>query len=493
MFLDFGIMSVLLVIAHILRSRLRLLQNLFVPTAIIAGFLGLAGGPQGLDVLPFSEMAVSSVEAEGAAEAKPTTDPAMTEYPFYLVVLLFATLLMGHSKREKEVSPGEIVRKVGDTLAYNLASEIGMFGLALLFGALVLGFLFPGLNSDTSSVGGFALLLSAGFVGGHGTANVVGTVLRDSGGYEDAMTIGYTFATVGLLAGILGGMVLINLATRLGWTHMVKSANELPESVRRGFLTEDERRSMGEQTVSPIAMDPLTWHVALALAALALAFLADFSIKTLLPGKYSLPLFAFSMLAGLLIQKSLDWVRLGQFVDKAIMGRIGSSTSDFLIAFGVASIKLGVVLQYWQPLLVMSLFGVAYSVFVLWFIGRRVFRNFWFERSVFVYGWNTGVVAIGITLLRVVDPRLKTRTLEEFGLAYVLISFFEIGMLVTLPLLVANGFVLIPALVLVALSVGTILLSRIFVGWFRNPADEMREGEGPIVQEFGTGVVPNEN
>jgi ESS family glutamate:Na+ symporter len=53
MFLDFGIMAVLLVIAHILRSRLRLLQNLFVPTAIIAGFLGLAGGPQGLDALPW--------------------------------------------------------------------------------------------------------------------------------------------------------------------------------------------------------------------------------------------------------------------------------------------------------------------------------------------------------------------------------------------------------------------------------------------------------
>jgi ESS family glutamate:Na+ symporter len=493
LFLDFGIMAILLVIAHILRSRLRLLQNLFVPTAIIAGFLGLAGGPQGLDVLPFSEMAVSSDEAEGAAEAKPTPDPAMTEYPFYLVVLLFATLLMGHSKREKKVSPVEIVRNVGDTLAYNLASEIGMFGLALLFGLLVLPFLFPGLNSDTSSVGGFALLLPAGFVGGHGTANVVGTVLRDSGGYVDAMTIGYTFATVGLLSGILGGMVLINLATRLGWTRMVKTADELPESVRRGFLNEGERPSMGEQTVSPIAMDPLTWHVALALAALALAFFADYSIKNLLPGKYSLPLFAFSMLAGLLIQKTLDWVRLGQFVDKAIMGRIGSSTSDFLIAFGVASIKLSVVLQYWQPLLVMSLFGVTYSVILLWFIGRRIFRNFWFERSVFVYGWNTGVVAIAITLLRVVDPRLKTRTLEEFGLAYVLISFVEIGMLITVPLLVAKGFVLIPALVLVALFVVTILLSGVFIGWFRNPANEMREGEDQIVQEFGTGVVPNEN
>jgi len=368
-----------------------------------------------------------------------------------------------------------------------------MFGLALLFGIVVLSFLFPGLESDTSSIGGFSLLLPAGFVGGHGTANVVGTVLEESGGYENALTIGYTFATVGLLAGILGGMILINLASRKGWTRMVKTAEELPESVRRGFLDEDERQSMGEQTVSPIALDPLSWHLSLALVAFALAFLADYVIKSLLPGNYSLPMFAFSMLAGALLQKGLDWFDLGQFVDKAIMGRIGSATSDFLIAFGVASIKLGVVLQYWQPLLVMSLFGVIYSVILLWFIGRSIFRNFWFERSIFVYGWNTGVVAIGITLLRVVDPRLKTRTLEEFGLASVIISFVEIGMLVALPLLVANGYVLVPALVLTGMFVGIILLSRSFVGWFNTPPDKMREGEQPIVAEFGTAVVPQES
>jgi ESS family glutamate:Na+ symporter len=94
LFLDFGIMAVLLVIAHILRSRLRLLQNLFVPTAIIAGFLGLAGGPQGLDVLPFSEKPTVAASSDEVA-AKTTTEATMTEYPFYLVVLLFATLLRG--------------------------------------------------------------------------------------------------------------------------------------------------------------------------------------------------------------------------------------------------------------------------------------------------------------------------------------------------------------------------------------------------------------
>lgn len=526
MFLDFGIMAVLLVAAHILRARVALLQNLFVPTAIIAGFLGLAGGPQGFDILPFSRQPPPVVEAvtpdeatrgdssdssatSDSADAAEATDipdresgassaeqprsgtvgePAMTEYPFYLVVLLFATLLMGHRDGDT-VSPREIVHDVGDTLAYNLASEVGMFGVALLFGLVVLALLFPELDSETSSVAGFSLLLPAGFVGGHGTANVVGTVLRDTGGYEDALTIGYTFATVGLLAGILGGMVLINLATRLGWTRMVRTAGELPDSVRRGFLNAGERPSMGSQTVSPIALDPLSWHVALALVAFAFAFLADAAVKAVFPGNYSLPLFAFSMLAGALIQMLLNRIGLGEFVDHQVMSRIGSATSDFLIAFGVASIKLGVVLQYWQPLLVMSLFGVVWSAGLLWLIGRSIFRTFWFERSVFVYGWNTGVVAIGITLLRVVDPRLKTRTLEEFGLAYVVISFVEIAMLVAIPLLVAEGIVLVPALVLTAAFVVLILLSRSLVGWFPRPANELREGERAIVEEFGTGVA----
>ena len=107
MFLDFGIMATLIVIAHILRARVSILQNLFVPTAIIAGFLGLAGGPQGLDVLPFSHKPVevtASVEnttddSQSEAteqETSSTTELVMAEYPFYLVVLLFATLLMGH-------------------------------------------------------------------------------------------------------------------------------------------------------------------------------------------------------------------------------------------------------------------------------------------------------------------------------------------------------------------------------------------------------------
>jgi ESS family glutamate:Na+ symporter len=131
----------------------------------------------------------------------------------------------------------------------------------------------------------------------------------------------------------------------------------------------------------------------------------------------------------------------------------------------------------------MCLFGVAYSVLTFWLIGRRIFHNFWFERSLFVYGWVTGVVATSITLLRVVDPDRRTKTLEDYGLAYVFIAPVEIVLLVALPPLVANRVIVGPALILVAGFLGCLASSRALVGWFPLPAHAVREGEREVLVE----------
>src|SRR5262249_49953588 len=156
--------------------------------------------------------------------------------------------------------------------------------------------------------------------------------------------------------------------------------------------------SLGEETVSPLALDPLAWHLALVLTAYALAHGANVALKTLLPGNYEVPLFALSMPAGAGLQKGLDLLGLGRYVDRRVIVRIGSAVSDYLVAFGIASIRLEVITANAVPLLILAVFGVVYSVAVLWLIGRRIYHNFWFERSLFVYGWNTGVIATSVTL-----------------------------------------------------------------------------------------------
>jgi ESS family glutamate:Na+ symporter len=278
----------------------------------------------------------------------------------------------------------------------------------------------------------------------------------------------------------------VNIATRRGWTRLTKSAQELPAGVQRGFLDGDERQMLGQETVSPIALDPLGWHIALLLTVVALAFVLQSAVKALVPadrGIPDLPLFAVAVLVGGAVQQLLNLAGLGRFVDRRVVGRLGSTASDYLVVCGMASIKLYVVHKYALPIVIMSIYGIVFSIALLWYVGRRIYHNFWFERSIFVYGWNTGVVATAIILLRVVDPRLRTRTLEDYGISYVLVVPLEIALLVLLPWLVGQGIILVPAIVLVLAAIGCVLLSRLTVGWFNIAPDALRGGEAAIIAE----------
>ena len=240
MFLDFALISGLLVVAHLLRTWVRLFQTILLPTPILAGLIGLGVGPEGLDLLPFARDAAGT--------------PVMTRYPGELVVLLFATLFMGWRTSRPRFK--EMIRDAGDTFFYNLSTWIGQFGLALLFAGAVLIPLFRDVARP------FALMLPAGFAGGHGTVAAVGSILAEQG-HENALPVGYTFATIGLLAAVLGGVAAINIATRSGWTRLVSTPRELRADQRRGADRSRCRSPRGEGNRQP----PGTRHPFLALGA----------------------------------------------------------------------------------------------------------------------------------------------------------------------------------------------------------------------------------
>ena len=54
---DVCIISALIVVAKVIRARVPFFQNFFIPTALIAGFLGVILGKYGLNVLPLSDQA----------------------------------------------------------------------------------------------------------------------------------------------------------------------------------------------------------------------------------------------------------------------------------------------------------------------------------------------------------------------------------------------------------------------------------------------------
>jgi len=190
------------------------------------------------------------------------------------------------------------------------------------------------------------------------------------------------------------------------------------------------------------------------------------------------------MLSGVVLQKVLGLLKIQHSVDKQIITRMGSSITDYLVAFGIASIKISVVIEFALPLLILSLIGVSFSMLYLFFVSKRIFHNYWFERGIFIFGWSTGVVAMGVTLLRIVDPDFKSNALADYGIAYVFISVIELAIVSILPSVVALGFIsgnnwytLIPGGAMLAISLFLLVVTVKKYGLQSKDGSTLRTGE----------------
>lgn len=450
---DAAVMSFLLFVAQFLRAHIRLLQKSLLPCSVIAGLIGLALGPQFVNILPFSD--------------------SISSYSGVLIIVLFSSLFIGS---ETKGSFKKTMSEAGDTFLLNSAVYFGQYAFALLLGGAFMAALFPNVNV------GFSMLMPGGFIGGYGTAATFGSAFEELCGWDEALTLGQTFATIGILSGVIFGAMCINIATKKRATRFITKASELPEGMRTGLVPPDEQESIGRATVNSMSIDPLAWHLALILIASGTGYLVTKWINSLVPG-LSIPTFSVGMLCGVVLQFILKALKLTQYVDREVISKIGSSVTDYLVGFAVASIKVSVVIKYAVPLIVLTIIGLIFVFGYLLLVSRKLFHNFWFERGIFIFGWSTGVTAIGVTLLRVVDPGFRSKTLEDYGTAYVFMSFIEIGLIAVLPSLVVSGYQFAAGAVCLVVFVILLAICAKLYGVFKGKCNELRPGEAEVLAE----------
>lgn len=92
-----------------------------------------------------------------------------------------------------------------------------------------------------------------------------------------------------------------------------------------------------------------------------------------------------------------------------------------------------------MPLALLFVATLAVDLAMFRWVAPAVMHGAWFEKSLFTWGWATGAVATSVALLRIVDPDLDSRTLEEFGLAYLPVTPLETGSVALAPLIVLAG------------------------------------------------------
>lgn len=418
---DVAIMSALLFVGKIIRTKVRFVQKLYIPSALIAGFLGLFLGPQFLNLLPFSNQ--------------------ISSYSGILIAVVFGSMFIGNKRK---VTFKSMFHSVGDTFLVNAAAEIGQYAFFILIGAIVLPLVFGGINDA------FGLMLPAGFIGGHGTAAAIGGVLEE-GGWTDATSVAQTFATIGLLGGILGGVACINIGARKNKTAIIKDVKALPDEMLTGLVKEEDQTEFGKNTINAMSVDTFTWHFVLVMVSVGAAYLINAGLKIVLPS-VSFPVYGIALVCGVILQGVLKLLKLDSYVDKKIITHIGSSATDYLVAFGVASINVSIVMTYLLPIILLSVLGFLFVVAWLWIISPRFFRNYWFERGIYIYGLSTGVMATGVILLRICDPEFKSGVLEDFGFAWIFLTFVDLILVSFSPVMIMQGRGLIWGAVLLLIT-----------------------------------------
>ena len=148
-----------------------------------------------------------------------------------------------------------------------------------------------------------------------------------------------------------------------------------------------------------------------------------------------------------------------KYIDQKTVSHLGGSMTDFLVVFGIASIKIAILVKYAFPLFLLFCFGIILCWGLFRFSGPQFFSKNWFEKSIFTWGWVTGIVAMGIALLRIVDPKNKSNALGDYALAYLIISPIEISLVTFGPMIISSGYYW-------QLAAGTIFIGIIFPVYF---------------------------
>ncbi|MFD1414841.1 sodium/glutamate symporter [Oceanobacillus jeddahense] len=429
--MDIGLVSLLLLIGIILRAKISFLQRIFMPASFIAGILGLALGPNGIDVIPFSALFES--------------------YPGVLLAVVFGAIPLGAAKFNfKKAS-----KRIRNMWIYSVFFFLLLYGVGVLISEMVFT---PFFNIPV----GFGLILGAGFIGGHGSAAAIGQSF-EALGWHEATTLGYTSATVGMLVAIVGGMLIIKRGSQKKETSFISRFDELPKELRTGLVPTNARKSMGNITFSPNSVDPLFVHLAFMGLIVMLAYFLQQGLESLMPN-INLPLFSFAILIAIALQAVLRITKGDQYVDKNIIDRISGTGADLIVVFGIASINISVVLDYAVPLIILFIIGVIIAYITFRILAPKMFHQHWFENGIFGWGWTTGTLAMGIALLRIVDPELKSTALEDYGIAYLGLIPFEIFTLTFAPMILMAGFGWTYILLALVINVSLIMIA-VKRGW----------------------------
>ncbi len=233
-------------------------------------------------------------------------------------------------------------------------------------------------------------------------------------------------------------MALLHLGLKKGWLKDFSRFETMSTVQRRGLVPREQQDSVGRNSVSTISVDTLAMHGALMVLVTVLGhhsalFLSQFH------DMLQVPAFVTAFAIGLLVRALLKRTKGSDYFDDRLFQHGTGAATDFLIVFGIGAIQVTILLNYALPLIAIILLGLAFNLMLVLVVAPRIFGDNWFEKAVFSWGWLTGTVGMGIALLRIIDPKMRARVLDDYAIAYVPGSITDMLIISLVPVLMMQG------------------------------------------------------
>jgi ESS family glutamate:Na+ symporter len=445
-FMSFFIyLGLLLFVAKLIKEKVPFLNKIIIPSALIAGFIGLILSDGFLNVIDISVPVYEQYEAGTVQDAydadyeevlivsaleahemgvdvdlevydenddvilviseETERNPLIFESVYHALAIGFIALTLRRSenKADKKVwSTGMVI-----VISYLIQAVIGAAVVVLLFKDVFLG---------------AGLLLPLGFGQGPGLATGQGNAFANGvGQLAQGGALGASIASLGFLVGGVIGVIALNYYARKHQLNVNKDHRE-ESLIKETFEVE---------TIKEIRVfDALTMQVVIifliyGLVYLTLAFLENlfFPLFGDLGATFSGVFHGFNFLIGiiyaLIYRKVLStFEKRGKNIkfltNNYVLSNISSIAFNFMIIASVLTITSTAVEMYYALVLVMAFFGTVFTFVFLRWISNVIYKGK-YEIHYFIgmFGMLTGTASTGLALLKGIDRDFESPIAEE--------------------------------------------------------------------------------
>ncbi len=380
-----SIILISLLLANILKKRIKIVEKSLIPTSVLAGILLLIVSAIFNAITGDVFFNLQFFGGNGSSVLETIT------YHMLAIGFIASTLKTVSGKITKERSSEILNTGITTVASYLIQAIVGMS--ITIIAALLL----------TKLLSASGVLLALGFGQGPGQALNYGNVYETQFGFVGGRSFGLTIAALGFLAASLGGVIHL---------HIIKKKH--PEKFEKKENQGEKEYLMVDKSKDEGGLGKLVIQFALIFITYLVSYAIMFVLGTLIPSIKAVIYgfnFLFGVLIALVVKATVNFLKRkdvikNECIDNYLLSHVSNVAFDLMVVSSISAIRLDILQNYWGIVIILAVAGLIITYAYNYLVAKKLFPDYKHEQFLAMYGMLTGTASSGIILLREVDPDL---------------------------------------------------------------------------------------